>query len=478
VRVARHDGTRWQLLGAALNVAEASAASAPRVALDRDRTPVVAWSEDSADGRHVYVARWNGAEWRVLGTALDLDRAVGADAPALAVDGAGRPAAAWREGGRIEARRWNGSPSLPPGLPPGSGATAAPCAFPADGDPLFPRTLAQTGCFADVPRRIPAPGVIPYDINAPLWSDGALKRRMFMLPVGATLKIDPAAPALGAFAVPVGTVLVKEFLLAARPGDPASAFIVETRFLVKRCEAGACAATWQGYSYQWRPDFREADLLENGRRAVYVDWPVGDAGAGNAGVHSHGYPGREECGQCHVDLAGGVLGLTPAQLNRSFDYGNAVGTGAVENQLRALSRLGLVDPPLPADQLSATAPQPVATQRLPSPADAAFSLTERVRAYHHANCANCHLPEGRAPAIDFRYGAPLVAASAANRNICDRLIPGNAAESDIYVRAAARPPELPPGFTGLFMPPIASLLPDVRQLALTAAWIDGMTSCP
>ena len=54
--------------------------------------------------------------------------------------------------------------------PPGSAASA------------FPRTLGETGLFASVADRRPAPGVIPYSVNAPGWSDGAHAERYLALP--------------------------------------------------------------------------------------------------------------------------------------------------------------------------------------------------------------------------------------------------------------------------------------------------------
>ena len=41
----------------------------------------------------------------------------------------------------------------------------------------FPPTLGAFGFFADAARQVPAPGVIAYELNTPLWSDGAEKLR-------------------------------------------------------------------------------------------------------------------------------------------------------------------------------------------------------------------------------------------------------------------------------------------------------------
>jgi len=45
-----------------------------------------------------------------------------------------------------------------------------------------PQLLSQTGAFSDVAKLEPAPGVIPFEINLPFWSDYALKKRWFALP--------------------------------------------------------------------------------------------------------------------------------------------------------------------------------------------------------------------------------------------------------------------------------------------------------
>ena len=44
-----------------------------------------------------------------------------------------------------------------------------------DSSGRFPRRLSQTGLFASVAGHRLAPGMIPYSVNAPLWSDGRLQ---------------------------------------------------------------------------------------------------------------------------------------------------------------------------------------------------------------------------------------------------------------------------------------------------------------
>ncbi|MEO2023934.1 MAG: PQQ-dependent sugar dehydrogenase, partial [Pirellulaceae bacterium] len=46
----------------------------------------------------------------------------------------------------------------------------------------FPRKLSETGLFSSTRQHRPAPGLIPYSVNAPLWSDHATKDRFIALP--------------------------------------------------------------------------------------------------------------------------------------------------------------------------------------------------------------------------------------------------------------------------------------------------------
>ena len=68
----------------------------------------------------------------------------------------------------------------------------------------FPKKLSETGCVdANNPTK-PAQGLIPYDVNIPLWSDGATKERWMALPDGSAIHID----ADGDWQFPVGRRIV------------------------------------------------------------------------------------------------------------------------------------------------------------------------------------------------------------------------------------------------------------------------------
>src|SRR5262249_38093038 len=95
----------------------------------------------------------------------------------------------------------------------------------------FPRKLSETGLFRSVKGHEVQPGLIPYSVNAPLWSDGAYKERYIALP-GDDPRIDIGTNRGWNF--PDLTVLVKSFALEAVEGDAATRRWVETRLLTKQ----------------------------------------------------------------------------------------------------------------------------------------------------------------------------------------------------------------------------------------------------
>lgn len=301
----------------------------------------------------------------------------------------------------------------------------------------FPATLSQTGCFdASDPRR-PAPGLIPYAPSAPFWSDGADKKRWIALPDGATIQ-----RAGDRWEFPVGTVLVKEF---SREGER-----IETRLFMRHDDG-----VWAGYTYAWREDQRDADLLRAGevREVAGGPWK---------------YPSRAECMGCHTPSAGFVLGFEAIQLGQPTVY---PATNRRAAQLDTLDHIGLFEPALGDDRSD-----------LPSLVDpfGDAPLAERARAYLHSNCAYCHVEDGVARG-DLRLGA---ARSLAETNACDvapqlddlgiadaRLIaPGEPDRSVLLERMrrtdAAR------------MPDNAGLLQDREGARLIRSWIYDLERCP
>ena len=104
-----------------------------------------------------------------------------------------------------------------------------------------------------------APGLIPYSIIVPFWSDGAMKTRWISVPNDGT----PYAPGeqvtfnpTGEWSFPNGTVFVKHFELPVDDTDPTIMRRLETRFIVRDANGAVYGAT-----YKWREDYTDADLL-------------------------------------------------------------------------------------------------------------------------------------------------------------------------------------------------------------------------
>ena len=232
--------------------------------------------------------------------------------------------------------------------------------------PNFPRKLSESGLFQSVKGHVVQPALIPFSVNAPLWSDGASKTRYIAIP-GEDPKIEFKPSHAWGFSNE--TVLVKSFALELTEGDPKSQRWIETRFLTKQ------QGEWIGYSYQWNDDQTDAMLVV--KEGIDREFTIKTADGSRA--QSWHYPSRTECMVCHSRAVGFVLGLSTPQMNKDHDYG-----GHVENQLEMLRRLGLLEKINPPDKY----------ERLANPYDVTERLEARARAYLHSNCSICHVDAG------------------------------------------------------------------------------------
>jgi uncharacterized repeat protein (TIGR03806 family) len=317
----------------------------------------------------------------------------------------------------------------------------------------LPPLLSQTGVFRSLSDLSPHRGIIPYTVNAPLWSDGAAKRRWIALPGDARIRFTPT----GEWQFPTGTVFIKHFELdtAASPSDKPRR--LETRLLV-------VDATGNGYgaTYKWRPDQQDADLVSPAGLTEAVSIRTPD------GPHTlrWSYPSRGDCLSCHTTAAGFVLGVKTRQLNGPCSYPT---TGITDNQLRTWNHLGMFTPAVPEAQIPRYA-------RLAPVTDAGASLEHRVRSYLDANCAHCHRPGGARGLFDARFETPLTRqnlidgpVAAADLGVRDAklIAPGDVARSMLYERMSRR--------RDVFnMPPLASQVPDQAALRAVAEWIKSL----
>jgi uncharacterized repeat protein (TIGR03806 family) len=301
----------------------------------------------------------------------------------------------------------------------------------------FPQVLSATGCVdANAPANV-VPGLIPYDVNVPLWSDGAAKQRWLSLPPGGKIHVN----ADGDWDLPVGTVLVKEFAIGGKR--------VETRLLMRHTDGD-----WAGYSYEWNDAGTDATLLAASKSKT-------------VNGQTWYYPSRAECLMCHTQAAGRSLGLETAQLNRDYTYPD----GSQHNQVALLAQLGLFDGSLP--------PPPAMLDALPPPSSSA-PAEARARAYLHANCSFCHRVGGTGRGVaDFRWPLSFKAT-----NVCNAapqegdlgvmgarlLVPGAPTKSIISLRMHALDVNR--------MPPLATHKVDDQGATLIDSWISSVTACP
>ncbi|MBY0562771.1 MAG: hypothetical protein K2P58_01195 [Hyphomonadaceae bacterium] len=314
------------------------------------------------------------------------------------------------------------------------------------------RTLSAYRFFTDAGAREPNAGVVPYDLNTPLWSDGALKFRYVYVPPETQARYSEG----DVFEFPVGTVLIKTFAYAADMRRPAEDVrFLETRLLIRRAEG------WIALPYVWNDAQTEATLspigatlpvsfIDEAGERIALDWAV---------------PNRNECQACH-DRAGVITPIGPAarNLNRDFAY-----IDGARNQLAHWRAAGML-----ADGPSE------ATPRVPDAYDpASGSLHDRARAYLDVNCAHCHNPDGpgHTSGLDLRWSQsePIrwgvykrpVAAGRGSAGHEFSIEPGHPERSILLHRMDSTDP-------GVMMPEIGRQLVDDRAVALMREWIAGM----
>ena len=306
------------------------------------------------------------------------------------------------------------------------------------GADLVPELLSDSGCVDPADITQPYAGLVPYDINAPFWSDGADKERFIGIPNSTAISIN----ARDDWEFPPGTVLVKNFRRSGR--------LIETRHLMRHPDG-----VWAGYTYEWNAAQTEATRVRNGKTENIdgEDWI---------------FPDEAECLRCHTAVAGFALGPETSQMNRDFTYPQ---TGRTHNQLETFDVISMFASPLQGD--------PAALPSMPDPYDIGALPPQRARAYLHSNCANCHQPGGPTPVnLDLRYTTSL-----ANMNACDvvptaddlgldmaRIIaPGDASRSVLVQRMRLRDAN--------GMPPLGSTIDDVEGWLIVTAWINSLSGC-
>lgn len=236
-----------------------------------------------------------------------------------------------------------------------------------------------------------ADGVVPYDLNSPLFTDYAFKLRTIWVPdnAGAGMYREADYPDL-----PVGTVISKTFYYPK--GDVEKTVLksedskgqtnpilqnldrvrlMETRLLVRR-EQG-----WEAVSYVWNEDQTDAILTKIGdaQKLTLV------SGSGAESEFTYIVPDINQCAGCHApnnttrELA--PLGVRPRHLNKTYHYGDES-----MNQLLKLVRVGYLSGLDDIQQIA----------RNEDWSDDTVATNQRARAYLDINCSHCHNQVGPA----------------------------------------------------------------------------------
>ncbi|MBL9190480.1 MAG: PQQ-dependent sugar dehydrogenase [Opitutaceae bacterium] len=323
---------------------------------------------------------------------------------------------------------------------------------PAAGAPSkFPRRLSETGLFADTPRQRPAPGVVPYEINAPRFADHATAERWVAFPGDG--KITFAARQLGVmpagrWVYPDNAVLAKTYTLEFERGKPATRRRIETQLM----HYDAQTQQWGAYSYRWNDAQTDADLVPT--RGDEATFDIKDTAApGGTLRQTWRFHSRAECLRCHNLTTNYTPGFNALQLDRP----TAASPG---RQLDTFHALGL------------GRPEP----RMADPHGDAGTLETRARSYLHANCSACHRHNGGGSAplwlnVDaVLKDSSLLGAKPVQGDLglpdARVIAPGDPARSVLLYRIATEGRG--------HMPYLGSRLVDERGLMLVRDWIAGM----
>jgi len=319
-------------------------------------------------------------------------------------------------------------------------------------DEPFPAKLSAWRLFTgDLAALTPNAGVVPYDINTPLFSDYAAKYRFVWMPPGTSATYHDT----DTFDFPTGTILAKTF---AYPGAGAGGRrrIIETRLLVH------ARSGWVGLPYVWNEGQTEA-TLDVATDPVTVHWMH------PSGAHytiDYVIPNTNQCKGCH-DKSKVMIPIGPKARNLNKDFTYREGR---MNQLAYWTKVGYLK----------GAPPPEGAPKLAVWDDPATgTLDARARAYLEVNCAHCHNPQGPANTTGLYLTAaqtdPMrlglckvpVSAGQGSGDLLFDVVQGRPAESILAHRMESTTPKV-------MMPELGRTVVHQEGLALIREWIASM----
>lgn len=317
----------------------------------------------------------------------------------------------------------------------------------------YKQKLSEYGFFqGQLSNLEPGEGLVPYELNSPLFSDYALKSRFIKLPEGQQVVYNGER----VFDFPKGTAIIKTFYYQKDANKPQKGRqLMETRLLLHEEEG------WVALPYVW--DDKQSDaFLEIAGATKTVQWK--DA-SGKKQKINYSVPNMVQCKACHSYKKTLVpIGPSARQLNRMYAYASGE-----ENQLAYWQKKNMISG-LPAH---ADIPE------LSKYNDKSLTISKRARAYLDANCGHCHNPDGPANTsgmfLDIHTNAPEQlgvhkAPIAAGRGTGNRLYgiePGEPDASILLYRMESKDP-------GVMMPEVGRQMLHEEGIRLVRQWIKEM----
>ncbi len=304
--------------------------------------------------------------------------------------------------------------------------------------------LSEYGFFEEPMKDlIPKGRVYPYEMNTPLFTDYAQKKRLIYLP--ENVKINFRIREVLDF--PIGSILIKNFYYSAEQLGAYQGKIIETRLLIHEKNG------WKALPYIWNDEQSDAFLvITGGEQSIDLT---------NVGKFQYKVPNMAQCKSCH-EINGAIAPIGPSarQLNRHVNG---------PNQLTKLKELGVL----------VGLPNLQEVEKITNWEDETASLEDRARAYLEINCGHCHRPEGpgKNSGLDLTtfsasdhslgiYKSP-VAAGAGSGGYQYDIVPGNPEESILIYRMLSKDP-------GTMMPELGRSLVHKEGVALMKEWINSM----
>lgn len=297
--------------------------------------------------------------------------------------------------------------------------------------------------------------VIPYDLNTPLFTNYAFKKRFIYLPKGAQMTYNKET----VFDFDEGTIIIKVFYYPENFNNPdGEKRIIETRLLIKENEV------WIPLNYVWNESQDDAYLNYLGKKTE-VSWR--DENGVNRKIN-YNVPNNNLCKNCHLNGKEITpIGPTAAQLNGKYKL-----LSEQYNQLIYFAKQDYIKR-LPDEDI---------IPRFPVWNDPKTGgVEQRSKAYLDINCAHCHQPQGSAKnsGLDLRYSQtnlrkrgvykPPVAAGKGSGNLEYGIVPGHPEHSILLYRMNTINP-------GVMMPEIGRSTIHTEGVALITDYIKSLSS--